>query len=89
VSIPYIYVLTGAELAEILRDRGQASEARAVFDRVKQVARATRLDSMLQGVETAFSTNTGDTGASAALRIDPSTAPVTKASEPMNQRRKR
>jgi hypothetical protein len=89
VSIPYIYVLTGAELAEIFRDRGQMAEARSVFDRVKQVARATRLDSMLQGVETAFSTGAGDTSASAALRIDQSTAPVTKSSERVNQGRGR
>jgi hypothetical protein len=86
VSIPYMYMITGMELAQIFRDRGRGAEAKATFDRVRQVARATRLDSLLQNVEPAFSTATpsgGDTVHGTQLRIDQSTAPTTRASEPV------
>jgi hypothetical protein len=86
VSIPYMYVITGMELAQVFRDRGRGAEAKATFDTVKQLARATRLEAMLQNVESAFSSAipaAGDTARSTQLRIDPSTAPTTRSSEPV------
>jgi hypothetical protein len=94
VSIPYIYILTGMELAEVFRNRGQSAEARSAFDTAKQVARATRLDAMIENAESAFAppagaTAAGDTARGAPLRIDQSAAPTTRSSEPTVPKRGR
>jgi hypothetical protein len=90
VSIPYIYVLTGMELAQLFRDRGQAADARATFEVVKQVARATRLEAMIQDAEVSLSSPapSGDSARGTTLRVDQSSAPVTRSSEPGNQGRR-
>ena len=43
VGIPYLYIATGATLAQILNDRGNAQEAMQVFNTVKGVAQAVRI----------------------------------------------
>jgi hypothetical protein len=46
VSIPYGYLLTGAELADALRMHGDTARARRVTDEVRGVARAARVEGM-------------------------------------------
>jgi hypothetical protein len=89
VSIPYIYVLTGTELAQLFRERGQAADARAMFDVVKKVARATRLDSLIQDAEVSLASPVpaGDSARGTTLRVDQSAAPATRSSEPTTQGR--
>jgi hypothetical protein len=43
VGIPYLYIATGATLAQILNDRGQAQDALAVFNTTRQVAAAVNI----------------------------------------------
>ena len=46
-NIPYVYVSTGALIAEALARTGRAKEADSVFATALQIARATRLDELL------------------------------------------
>jgi hypothetical protein len=43
VGIPYLYIATGATLAQVLNDRGEGTEAAAVFNTTRQVAQAVRI----------------------------------------------
>ena len=43
VGIPYLYIATGASLAQILNDRGDGTEATKVFNTTRQVAEAVRI----------------------------------------------
>src|SRR5205085_9509318 len=43
VGIPYLYIATGATLAQILNDRGDGTEAMKVFNTVRDVAKAVRI----------------------------------------------
>jgi hypothetical protein len=43
VGIPYLYIATGATLAQILNDRGDRNDAAAVFNTTRQVAQAVRI----------------------------------------------
>src|SRR5439155_24608118 len=44
VGIPYLYIATGASLAQILNDRGDAADARTVYATTRQVAQAVRVE---------------------------------------------
>jgi hypothetical protein len=56
VGIPYLYVATGLELAEALQGRDPQT-AHKVFDETKQLAKAVRLESAVQGAEQIFPSN--------------------------------
>jgi hypothetical protein len=54
VGIPYLYVATGVELAEELRNQGRLPEAQKVFELSRRVAQAVRLSDLLRDAEAAF-----------------------------------
>jgi hypothetical protein len=54
VGIPYLYVATGVELAEELRNQGRTADAQKVFSLGRQVAQAVRLTDLLRDAEAAF-----------------------------------
>jgi hypothetical protein len=49
ISIPYLYISTGAVLAESLSRAGDTASARKVFAGAEAVAKAARLDEVLKG----------------------------------------
>jgi hypothetical protein len=90
VSMPSLYIFTGAELADALKAQGKMAEATAVFATTKQVAHATQLDAMIRGVEADFLTPRPTVGDSSGvtLRINPGDQPKTQSSEPTVRKRK-
>ena len=81
VGIPYLYVATGLELTEILRDR-EPQTAQKVFGETKQVAEAVRLEGAIQGAESQIFPSeiaipSGDSTRGKALTPPP--APATKS----------
>ena len=48
VSMAYLYLLTGAELSDALRNAGRAADANAVAATMTNVAHATGLDAIAQ-----------------------------------------
>src|SRR4051812_39542641 len=56
VGIPYLYVATGMELAEAMRLQGKTQRAQSVFGQAKRIASAVRLEELIRGAETEFST---------------------------------
>jgi hypothetical protein len=67
VGIPYLYVATGMELAEALKEQGKTAEAQAVFNTSKRVATAVRLEELVRGAEAEFQQPVGDTARAAPL----------------------
>jgi hypothetical protein len=67
VGIPYLYVATGMELAEALKQQGRLTEAQAVFNMSKRVASTVRLDELVRGAEAEFQQPVGDTARAAPL----------------------
>jgi hypothetical protein len=45
IGIPYLYIATGATLAQILNDQGDGAGARSVYAQTRQVAQAVRVES--------------------------------------------
>jgi len=85
VGIPYLYVATGMELAEALKQQGKLTEAQSVFNTSKRVATAVRLDELVRGAETEFQQPVGDTARGAALPsavAPPPAAPTDSANRP-------
>jgi hypothetical protein len=76
VGIPYLYVATGIELAEALKQQGKMAEAKSVFDLSKQIATTVRLDDLIRAAEAEFNQvpSTGDTATALPL---PAPAPKT------------
>jgi hypothetical protein len=54
VGIPYLYVATGIELAEALKQQGRAADAKNVFNVARQIATTVRLDDLIRAAETEF-----------------------------------
>ena len=50
VGIPYLYIATGANLAQILSERGDPANAKAVYNTTRQVAIAVRIQTRTQTV---------------------------------------
>jgi hypothetical protein len=75
VGIPYLYVATGVELAEELRNQGRTQEAQQVFDLSRQVAQAVRLTDLLRDAEASFRQPilppAGDTSHATQLPVTP------------------
>jgi hypothetical protein len=76
VGIPYLYIATGATLAQILNDRGDVAEAAKVFNTTRDVAKAVRIQTstelpppMVAPAETASVLTPGDSRASKQLPI--------------------
>jgi hypothetical protein len=88
VGIPYLYIATGANLAQILSERGDGAEAKAVFNTTRQVAIAVRIQTRTQNVlpdslpspaPSAIPGATGDTRAPGRqLPVNPNTKSKTK-----------
>jgi hypothetical protein len=89
VSMPSLYIFTGAELADALRAQGKMSDANAVFTTVRQVAQATQLDGMIRGVEQNFRTPRPGDSAGVTLHINAGDQPRTQSTEPIVRRAKR
>lgn len=81
VGIPYLYVATGMELAEALKQRGRVAEAQKVFNQAKQVAITVRLGDLVRGAESEFARPVGDTAAAQLLPGAPAPATPAKPSE--------
>ncbi|HEV8216688.1 MAG TPA: hypothetical protein VGP95_12660, partial [Gemmatimonadaceae bacterium] len=54
VGIPYLYVATGIELAEALKQQGKTADAKNVFDTARQIATTVRLEDLVRAAETEF-----------------------------------
>jgi hypothetical protein len=93
VGIPYLYVATGIELAEELRDQGRSAEAQSVFNLARQIAQTVRLSDLLRDAEAAFRQPliplTGDTGAAAPLPVAPAPAAPKPTAPKTEQKKKR
>jgi len=91
VSMPSLYIFTGAELADALRSQGKMAGANAVFSTMKQVAHATQLDDMIRGVEQDFRAPRPAPGDSSGvtLRINAANQPKTQSTDPTVHRPKR
>ena len=63
VGIPYLYVATGIELAEALKQQGRTADAKNVFDLARQIATTVRLDDLVRAAEAEFNQvpSAGDT----------------------------
>jgi hypothetical protein len=82
VGIPYLYVATGMELAEALKQRGRVAEAQRVFQKSKEVAQVVRLDELVRGAEAEFMAPVGDTSRATAIPLAPPPAVKTPAPAP-------
>ncbi|HEY0996529.1 MAG TPA: DUF2723 domain-containing protein [Gemmatimonadaceae bacterium] len=51
VGIPYLYIATGATLADALQANGKAAPAQQVFQKTKQVAQAVHLEQLMGTME--------------------------------------
>ena len=88
VSMPAMYVFAGSELAEALRARNRITEAREVFGRAKEVARAIGLEDLMRGAEQVFSESAGDSNRAIPLQLDPSKAPKVLSTDPSKAAKK-
>ncbi|HVX39675.1 MAG TPA: DUF2723 domain-containing protein [Gemmatimonadaceae bacterium] len=73
VGIPYLYVATGLELAEALKNQGKPQDALKVFQTSKQLATVVRLQDLVAPAEQEFQTPlpTSDTSTGATLNAKP------------------
>jgi hypothetical protein len=55
VGIPYLYVATGLELAEALKQQGRPQDAANVFNTAKKIATVVRLEDLVRPAEAEFS----------------------------------
>jgi hypothetical protein len=84
VGIPYLYVATGIELAEALKQQGKTPEAKNVFDLARRIATTVRLDDLIRAAEAEFNQvpTTGDTARALPLppaKTDSASKPGAKA----------
>jgi hypothetical protein len=82
VGIPYLYVATGIELAEALKQQGKAADAKNVFDTARQIATTVRLDDLVRAAEAEFNQapSAGDTAR--AIPLPPATPKTDSLSKP-------
>jgi hypothetical protein len=50
VGIPYLYIATGANLAQVLSQKGDMKDAQAIYQTTRQVAEAVRIQTRTQAV---------------------------------------
>jgi hypothetical protein len=80
-SMPYLYVMTGAELADALRNTGRAAEAPPIVATTEQVANAAGFSSLVSSLRERQTPAQGDSPG-VPLRVNQSAAPKTKSSDP-------
>jgi hypothetical protein len=83
IGIPYLYVATGLELAEALRDKDPLL-SRVIVNETRSVAKAMRLDAAVEGVDKYFPAESLPAADSARGRVLPGAVkapPAIKASE--------
>jgi len=78
VGIPYLYVATGMELAEALKQQGRLPEAQKVFGTARRIATTVRLDELIRGADAEFQQPVGDTAAGAQLPAPVAPPPAAK-----------
>jgi hypothetical protein len=84
-----LYIFAGAELAEVFRADRDMAQANDVFSTVRRVAAAARLDNFVAGAESVFaSPASGDTGATAPLKINAGAQPKVQSSDPATRKRR-
>ncbi len=73
VGIPYLYVATGIELAEALKQEGKPQDAMKVFQTSKQIATVVRLQDLVRPAEQEFEAPLlpSDTSAGATINAKP------------------
>ena len=86
VSMPSLYIFTGAELAESLRNRGDNAVANAVFATTRGVATATRLDDIVRALDQQYRAPIAGDSSGVSLRVDPSSQLKTQSTEPAGKR---
>lgn len=79
IGIPYLYIATGAELSEALRNQDPQA-ARKVFEETRAVANAMRLGGALAGAEQALPSDVPVPGDTARAKVLP--PPAAKKSAP-------
>jgi hypothetical protein len=88
-SMPLLYVFTGAELYDALRERGDVRDAMAVLQTSKQVAQAAGQETFVAALDRmAPSPSVGDS-AGVTLQLDRNAAPKTQATDPAVVRRRK
>jgi hypothetical protein len=85
VGIPYLYVATGMELAEALKQQGRLADAQSVFNTAKRVASAVRLEELVRGAEAEFTQPVGDTARGAPLPAGIAPAPPAATTDSTNK----
>jgi hypothetical protein len=85
VSMPALYLFGGVELAEALRATGDARGADSILATTRDVARATRLDDVVRGVEQALSRSDS---AGVTLGTSRDARLKTQSAEPIHPRRR-
>jgi hypothetical protein len=83
VSMPALYIFMGAELSDALRQTGRPAEANKIFATTKQVAAATELQSLIQGLDQqlAIPPTAGDSSG-VTLHVDTKNQPRVQSTEP-------
>lgn len=76
VGIPYLYVATGVELSEALRNQGKTQQAQNVFNTAKEVAKVVRLDDLLRPAEAEFNSAVGAGDTAKASQIPSAAVPT-------------
>ena len=79
VGIPYLYVATGLELTEVLRDN-DPPRAQRIFTETKTLAKAVHLEQAIAGADQVFPQISVPSGDSARGKVLPS-PPPTKAKQ--------
>ena len=88
VSMPALYLFGGVELAEALRASGDARGADSILATTRGVARATRLDDVVRGVEQALRRSEVSDSAGVTLGTSRDARLKTQSAEPIQARRR-
>ncbi len=88
VSMPALYLFGGVELAEALRATGDARGADSILATTRDVARATRLDDVVRGVEQALRRSDVSDSAGVTLGTPRDARLKTQSAEPIQPRRR-
>ncbi len=82
VSMPALYLFTGAELADALRETGKVAAGNAVLATTRDVARATGLEGYFRGLDQPAPAAPAGDSSGVTLHIDASNQPKTQSTEP-------
>jgi hypothetical protein len=82
VSMPALYLFTGAELADALRGTGKVAAGNAVLATTRQVAHATGLEGIFRGLDQPVQAQGAGDSNGVTLHIDASSQPKTQSTQP-------